>query len=306
MCFLKYSSLFLALFYVCVCLPVDVCACVWTSSAHFDLTFPFNVIKQAPYCPTCCQKYTEHEQIPEMFALFTKDNSTPPRKNRFLVLRKLVLYVFRRVMDSDFLIYVESYVSYSIGFAFKGSCDAKTIQQHSWHFKTTANVLVLEQINIFFLCFFDKGLSQSSERTSARYYSARETVSESTASHSVGRWSAHLRSECETHVNVWVGVKRIEERVSMSQYENAHVCPSAGTFNKACTPTVFFFPSSCASLWFSSLTLFLSLTSLPVHLSQSLFECVLIYATWNKLCDFFSLVCISSLVRFIVQTQVRG
>lgn len=36
----------------------------------------------------------------------------------------------------------------------------------------------------------------------------------------VGRWFAHLRIECETHVNVWVGVKRIEERVSMSQYEN--------------------------------------------------------------------------------------
>lgn len=43
------------------------------------------------------------------------------------------------------------------------------------------------------------------------------------ASHTelVGCWFAHLRFECETHVNVWVGVKRIEERVSMSQYENA-------------------------------------------------------------------------------------
>lgn len=37
----------------------------------------------------------------------------------------------------------------------------------------------------------------------------------------VGRWFAHLCLECETHVNVWVGVRRIEERVSMSQYENA-------------------------------------------------------------------------------------
>lgn len=120
----------------------------------------------------------------------------------------------------------------------------KKTQQHR-HFKTTANVLILKQINFF----FDTGLSQSSERTSARYYSARETESESAASHSVGRWSAHLRSECETHVNVWVGVKRIEERVSVSQYENAHVCPSAGTFNKACTPTELFFPHSPASLF---------------------------------------------------------
>lgn len=44
---------------------------------------------------------------------------------------------------------------------------------------------------------------------------------EQAASHSFGRWSTHLLFECETHVNVWVGVKRIEERVSMSQYENA-------------------------------------------------------------------------------------
>lgn len=49
----------------------------------------------------------------------------------------------------------------------------------------------------------------------------RASVSERAASHSFGRWSAHLLFECETHVNVWVGVKRIEERVSMSQYENA-------------------------------------------------------------------------------------
>lgn len=41
------------------------------------------------------------------------------------------------------------------------------------------------------------------------------------ASHCNGSWSAHLLFECKTHVNVWVGVKRIAERVSMSQYENA-------------------------------------------------------------------------------------
>lgn len=41
------------------------------------------------------------------------------------------------------------------------------------------------------------------------------------ASHSNGSWSAHHYFECKTHVNVWVGVKRIAERVSMSQYENA-------------------------------------------------------------------------------------
>lgn len=34
-------------------------------------------------------------------------------------------------------------------------------------------------------------------------------------------WFAHLLFECETHVNVWVGVKRIQKRVSMSQYQNA-------------------------------------------------------------------------------------
>lgn len=49
----------------------------------------------------------------------------------------------------------------------------------------------------------------------------QERLSELTASHSVGCWFAHLLFECKTHVNVWVGVKRIEERVSMSQYENA-------------------------------------------------------------------------------------
>lgn len=150
----------------------------------------------------------------------------------------------------------------------------KKTQQHR-HFKTTANVLILKQINFF---FFDTGLSQSSERTSARYYSARETESESAASHSVGRWSTHLRSECETHVNVWVGVKRIEERVSVSQYENAHVCPSAGTFNKACTPTELFFPPfSCVSLSptsrFSYLWLFCRGLQL-FCLSQSRFECL--------------------------------
>lgn len=46
-------------------------------------------------------------------------------------------------------------------------------------------------------------------------------MSEQAASHSLGRGFAHLLFECETHVNMWVGVKRIAERVSMSQYENA-------------------------------------------------------------------------------------
>lgn len=46
-------------------------------------------------------------------------------------------------------------------------------------------------------------------------------MSERAASHSFGRGFAHLLFECETHVHMWVGVKRIEERVSMSQYENA-------------------------------------------------------------------------------------
>lgn len=83
-------------------------------------------------------------------------------------------------------------------------------------------------------------------------------MSESAASHSVGCWSAHLYAECETHVNVWVGVKRIEERVSMSQCENAHVCPSAGTFNKARTPTDFFSPILLSLSFFSFISLSLT------------------------------------------------
>lgn len=38
----------------------------------------------------------------------------------------------------------------------------------------------------------------------------------------VRRQFAHPGVECETHVSVWVGVRRIEQRrVSVSQYENA-------------------------------------------------------------------------------------
>lgn len=91
----------------------------------------------------------------------------------------------------------------------------------------------------------------------------RASVSERAASHSFGRWSAHLLFECETHVNVWVGVKRIEERVSMSQYENAQSVHLQEHLIRLAHQQTFFPSSRSLSLspHLSSLMLSLSLIS---------------------------------------------
>lgn len=81
----------------------------------------------------------------------------------------------------------------------------------------------------------------------------------------VGRWFAHLRIECETHVNVWVGVKRIEERVSMSQYENTLSVHLQEHLIRLAHQQTFFPPSFSPSS--SHPPLFLNLSSLKLSLS---------------------------------------